>query len=55
MGYVIVSIVAALAMSVSVYNETVSILLSFLAYSITGNLVMASAMLSDVLAHRRDD
>ena len=52
MGYLPATIVAALAMSISVYDVSGSILLAFLSYSLTGTLVLLSVLLSDALAHR---
>ena len=51
MRYLSVCIAAALAMSVTVYNETASILLAFAAYSATGTLVLLFVLLADALAH----
>lgn len=55
MGYLAVSIIAAMAMSVSVYNETSSMLLTFLAYSLTGTMVLVSVILSDILNNRGEN
>lgn len=47
MGYLVVSFIAAMAMAASVYGESSSILLAFLAYSLTGTCVLLSALVSE--------
>lgn len=49
MGNLGFCIVASLAMAISVYNETASILLAFLTYSLTGTLVLGTVLLTDML------
>ena len=55
MGYLVVSFMAALAMSVSVYNDSGSILSAFIAYSLTGTCVLLSALLSEANASSSQD
>lgn len=50
MGNLGFCIVASLAMAISVYNETASILLAFLTYSLTGTLVLGTVLLTDMLS-----
>lgn len=50
MGNLGFCIIASLAMAISVYNETASILLSFLTYSLTGTLVLGTVLLAEVLS-----
>ncbi len=47
MGYLIISIAAAISTSVVVYADTQSMLLTFLAYSASGTIVLLSAMIAD--------
>ncbi len=54
MGNLIVSFITALAMAVSIYNESSSILLAFLAYSLTGTCVLLSVLLTEAVADRRE-
>lgn len=46
MVYLLVSVVSAMAIAITVYAETSSFLLAFVAYSITGTLVLSSVLLS---------
>ncbi len=52
MGYLATSVIAALAMSISVFNTTGSMLLAFLAYSLTGSLLLLSVLLCEAVANR---
>lgn len=46
MVYLVVSIVSAFAIALTVYSETLSFLMAFAAYSLTGTLVLSSVLLS---------
>jgi len=47
MGHLIVSFLAALAMAISTYDVTGSILWTLAAYSVTGTLTLVIAILAD--------
>ncbi len=47
MGYLAASIVASFAMSLSVFDASGSILLAFIAYSLTGTVVLLAALLAE--------
>lgn len=49
MGYLVVSIIVAIAVSTSVYLATASLLLAFIAYSAAGTLTLMSAVVSDLI------
>ncbi len=51
MGNLIVSIIAAFALAISVYNETASLLLAFLTYSLAGTMFLGTAILADAFGH----
>ena len=49
MGYLMISIAAALTTSAVVYADTQSMLLTFFAYSASGTIVLLSAMIADTI------
>jgi uncharacterized membrane protein len=53
--YLAVSCIAALAVSMSVYGDTGSLLLSVIAYSATGTLVLLGVLLTAALRERADE
>ncbi len=53
--YLIVSMMAAFAMSITAYGVTGSILLAFLTYCATGSIVLMAVFISGYLAHDEDD
>lgn len=55
MIYLIVSFFAALAVAISVYIETASFGFAFLAYSLTGTLVMITALLAPTFGPGEDE
>lgn len=55
MGYLLVCIASAAAMSYSVFIETASIWLAFAAYSLTGTLVLFSILAVEMIASRTSD
>lgn len=55
MGNLVVSFITALAMAFSIYNESSSILLAFLAYSLTGTCVLLSVLLTEAVADQREN
>ena len=50
-----VSIVSAMTIAITVYGETSSFLLAFVAYSITGTLVLTSVLVSAFFELRAED
>lgn len=55
MGNLVVSFITAFAMAVSIYTESSSILLAFLAYSLTGTCVLLSVLLTEAVADQREN
>lgn len=55
MVYLLVSIISAMAIAISVYAETSSLLLAFVAYSLTGTLVLSSVLVSAFFEMRAED
>lgn len=55
MNYLLVSIISAFAIAISVYAETSSILLSLIAYSLTGTVVLSTVLVSGYFDMRADD
>lgn len=55
MGYLVVSVVAALAMSISIYDVSGSFLLAFLGYSLTGTIVLLTVLFAECLGERDAD
>ena len=55
MIYLIVSFFAALAVAIMVYAETASFGFAFLAYSLTGTLVMITALLAPAFGPVEDN
>lgn len=51
MGYLIVSILVAIATSVSVYAATASLGLAFIAYAAAGTFTLFSALIAEGLSH----
>ena len=54
MVYLLVSVVSAMAISISVYAETSSFLLAFVAYTVTGTLVLGTVLLSAFFDQRAE-
>ncbi|MCG6882887.1 MAG: hypothetical protein LJE62_03930 [Silicimonas sp.] len=52
MGFLLISIIVAIASAVSAYVAFGSILLAFIAYSAAGTLTLFSALIADGLVHR---
>ena len=52
--YLAVSCIAAMAVSLSVYGDTGSLLLSFIAYSATGTLVLIGVLFAAALRERAE-
>lgn len=52
--YLAVSCIAAMAVSMTVYGDTGSLLLSVIAYSATGTLVLIGVLLAAVLRERAE-
>lgn len=55
MGYALLAIVAALAVSISVYGATSSVILAFLGYSAGGTMTLLLALAAAALAPDRLD
>ena len=55
MKHLPITIIAALAMSASIFNNSGSIWLAFLAYSLTGTIVLLSIMLTDALDQQSEN
>ena len=55
MGYLLICILSAAAMSYSVFLETASLSLAFAAYSVTGTLVLFSILATELFADRLSD
>lgn len=47
MGFLIVSIIVAIATAISVYVATTSLVLAFIAYSATGTITLLSALIAE--------
>ena len=54
MVYLLVSVVSAMAIAITVYAQTSSILLAFAAYSLTGTLVLSTVLLSAFFDQRAE-
>ncbi|MEM6387202.1 MAG: hypothetical protein AAF718_13300 [Pseudomonadota bacterium] len=53
MGFLIVSILVAIATATSVYIATASVMLAFIAYATAGTFTLLSAVIADGLADLR--
>jgi len=55
MAYLVISIAAALTTSIMVYGASASILLTFLAYVMTGTLVLCAALATEAVFPSTED
>lgn len=51
MGFLIISILVAIATATSVYIATTSIVLAFVAYTVAGTITLISAFIAEGLTH----
>ena len=51
MGFLIVSIIVAIATGISIYAVTASLVLAFLAYAAAGTITLLTALIADGLMH----
>lgn len=51
MGFLVVSIIVAMATGISVYIASASVLLAFIAYAAAGTISLLSALIADAIAH----